>query len=154
MTSTTLDKFFNFGKIISSALASCASARWVFDRLFVRGIVLVNSKRPYLTSVATVSLFTMVIGFSFVACSPILTADELGNAKKPTVSNAASNLPNLYTPSGRPKAFVDSQTRKNLESIPIAERPNRPLHFYGNAVRRRTNASESRPFGGKGPIRR
>lgn len=44
---------------------------------------------------------------------------------------------NLWTAAGRPRTFVDRETRSVLESIPIVERPNRPLHFYGNAVRRR-----------------
>lgn len=43
----------------------------------------------------------------------------------------------LWTPSGRTKTFVDPQTRSLLKQIDIVDRPNRPLHFYGNAVRRR-----------------
>ncbi|MEQ1905946.1 MAG: hypothetical protein ABL888_17285 [Pirellulaceae bacterium] len=100
------------------------------------------------------SLFAVTFGFLSFSSSDCVVADELGNGRKPAAANAASSLPNLYTPSGRPKAFVDAQTREKLESIPITERPNRPLHFYGNAVRRRTNATENRSGGGASFIRR
>jgi hypothetical protein len=100
------------------------------------------------------SLFAVTFGFLSFSGSDCVVGDELGNGRKPAAGNAASHLPNLYTPSGRAKTFVDSQTREKLESIPIPERPNRPLHFYGNAIRRRTNATENRPSGGMGFIRR
>jgi hypothetical protein len=44
---------------------------------------------------------------------------------------------NLWAPSGRARTFVDRETREALKSVQMIDRPNRPLHFYGNAVRRR-----------------
>jgi hypothetical protein len=44
---------------------------------------------------------------------------------------------NLWAPSGRARTFVDRETREALKSVQIIDRPRRPLHFYGNAVRRR-----------------
>ena len=44
---------------------------------------------------------------------------------------------NLWTATGRPRTFVDRDTRAVLENVPIVDRPNRLFHFYGNAVRRR-----------------
>ncbi len=35
-----------------------------------------------------------------------------------------------------PGARYSAQQRAQIRSMPILERPNRPLHFYGNAVRR------------------
>jgi hypothetical protein len=45
------------------------------------------------------------------------------------------------------------ELRKQIESTPILERPYRPLHFYGNAVRRahyRGSALAIRPGRGRG----
>jgi hypothetical protein len=44
---------------------------------------------------------------------------------------------NLWRPSGRGRIVVDRQTRELLHTVAIVDRPGRPLHFYGNAVRRR-----------------
>ncbi|QEG24858.1 hypothetical protein MFFC18_47810 [Mariniblastus fucicola] len=45
--------------------------------------------------------------------------------------------------------------RAHIRSLPITQRPSRPFHFYGNAVRR--NAANNRPSGvglnSHGPIR-
>lgn len=35
-----------------------------------------------------------------------------------------------------PAIFVFGVTRERIESTPIEQRPYRPLHFYGNTVRR------------------
>lgn len=32
--------------------------------------------------------------------------------------------------------FADAQMQQQLDAMPIVERPYRPFHFYGNAVRR------------------
>lgn len=36
-----------------------------------------------------------------------------------------------------PRVITFGSERDQIKSIPIEERPNRPLHVYGNAVRRR-----------------
>ena len=36
-----------------------------------------------------------------------------------------------------PRPIVVGQARQEIKRLPIQERPNRPLHVYGNAVRRR-----------------
>lgn len=54
---------------------------------------------------------------------------------------------NLWTASGRARTFLDRETRDVLRTIDIVDRPNRPLHIYGNAVRRR--AANSASFSGR-----
>lgn len=39
------------------------------------------------------------------------------------------------------------EARDQIKSTPMVERPNRPLHFYGNSVRRRHGRAVSRPAG-------
>ncbi len=36
-----------------------------------------------------------------------------------------------------PRPIVFGEERDQIKSTPIEQRPNRPLHFYGNTVRRR-----------------
>lgn len=38
--------------------------------------------------------------------------------------------------SGRLPIIARGQERQEIKSTPILDRPNRPLHFYGNTVRR------------------
>ncbi len=45
-----------------------------------------------------------------------------------------------------PYVIVRPQDRDWLTSLPIEHRPNRPLHFYGNTIRRLERSD--RPFGG------
>ena len=40
-------------------------------------------------------------------------------------------------PTGDARLVAQSLTRSQIRSMPIEQRPNRPIHFYGNAVRRR-----------------
>lgn len=44
-----------------------------------------------------------------------------------------------------PRIVVFGDERERIQNTPIEQRPNRPLHFYGNSVRRRTTRSVSRP---------
>jgi hypothetical protein len=37
-----------------------------------------------------------------------------------------------------PRIVTFGDAREQIKSTPITQRPNRPLHVYGNAVRRRT----------------
>lgn len=47
-----------------------------------------------------------------------------------------------------PRIITFGAERDQLKSIPIEQRPYRPLHVYGNAVRRRTSrGTVSRPTG-------
>ncbi len=80
---------------------------------------------------------------SFACISSCVADDGQVNGKRQSSGNLDSNLANLYTPYGRPKTFVDRQSRETLKSIEIYDRPNRPLHFYGNVVRRRANTAGS-----------
>jgi hypothetical protein len=36
-----------------------------------------------------------------------------------------------------PRVIAFGETREQIKSTPITQRPNRPLHVYGNTVRRR-----------------
>jgi len=36
-----------------------------------------------------------------------------------------------------PRVITFGETREQIKSTPIQQRPNRPLHVYGNSVRRR-----------------
>jgi len=58
----------------------------------------------------------------------------------PNTASAASNEPGwlgVVVARGELKQWIDS--------TPIVDRPNRPLHFYGNAVRREYYRGSARP---------
>lgn len=38
-----------------------------------------------------------------------------------------------------PRIVTFGETREQIQNTPVLERPNRPLHVYGNTVRRRHN---------------
>lgn len=42
-----------------------------------------------------------------------------------------------------PRIVTFGETREQIKSTPINQRPNRPLHVYGNTVRRRTSRGVS-----------
>lgn len=44
-----------------------------------------------------------------------------------------------------PRIIAFGEERERIQNTPIEQRPNRPLHFYGNSVRRRNTRSVSRP---------
>lgn len=44
-----------------------------------------------------------------------------------------------------PRVVVVGQAREQLKSTPIEERPYRPLHVYGNSVRRRHSRGMAQP---------
>lgn len=51
-----------------------------------------------------------------------------------------------------PRVVTFGSDRDQIKSIPIEKRPNRPLHVYGNSVRRRHGrAAEAAP---RGDVRR
>ncbi len=51
------------------------------------------------------------------------------------------------TPAGQPdlRLVAVKMSRDQIRSLPIVERPNRPIHFYGNAVRRRHQRQHAAP---------
>lgn len=51
----------------------------------------------------------------------------------------------LAAGSPTPGIIALGDERARLQNTPIEQRPNRPLHFYGNTVRRRHNRSSYRP---------
>lgn len=46
--------------------------------------------------------------------------------------------------SGRLPIIARGELRQEIKSTPILERPNRPLHFYGNTVRRLSGQAAQR----------
>ncbi len=44
-----------------------------------------------------------------------------------------------------PRIIAVGEARDQIKSKPIEQRPNRPLHVYGNAVRRRHSRAHSAP---------
>lgn len=44
-----------------------------------------------------------------------------------------------------PRIIAFGEERERIQSTPIEQRPYRPLHFYGNAVRRRNSRTTARP---------
>lgn len=43
-----------------------------------------------------------------------------------------------------PRVITFGESREKIKATPIEKRPNRPLHVYGNSVRRRHTRSASR----------
>jgi len=61
-------------------------------------------------------------------------------------STSLSVLPAVAAGSGfDPRIIVLGEERQRLQQLPIERRPNRPLHFYGNSIRRRSTRSVSSP---------
>ena len=79
----------------------------------------------------------------FATSAAELRAQSAGTVIEPapvaqtSVDSVDPSVLNLWAPSGRPRTFVNRETREVLETIEIIDRPNRPFHFYGNTVRRR-----------------
>lgn len=46
-----------------------------------------------------------------------------------------------------PRIVTFGEAREQIKSTPMTDRPNRPLHIYGNSVRRRHGRSAPRPQG-------
>lgn len=44
-----------------------------------------------------------------------------------------------------PRIITFGESRNQIQSIPVTQRPNRPLHVYGNTVRRRHHRSVAAP---------
>jgi hypothetical protein len=53
--------------------------------------------------------------------------------------NTSAQEPGLAAP-----IIARGATREQIQSTPLLERPNRPLHVYGNTVRRRYHRSSAR----------
>ena len=50
--------------------------------------------------------------------------------------------------SGRGPIIARGAQRQQIEATPILQRPYRPLHFYGNTVRRRHYSGRAEPASG------
>lgn len=75
-------------------------------------------------------LASLTIPMRTLSCLALLAASTVGT----TV--LAANNPGVI-------AFGDERAR--IQSTPIEQRPYRPLHFYGNTVRRRNSRATTRP---------
>ena len=53
------------------------------------------------------------------------------------LSTGTSSVPAFAQTGFDPRVIVFGDEREKIENTPIEQRPNRPLHFYGNTVRRR-----------------
>ena len=53
------------------------------------------------------------------------------------LSTGASGAPALAQTGFDPRVIVFGDEREKIENTPIEQRPNRPLHFLGNTLRRR-----------------
>ena len=74
--------------------------------------------------------FAFVIAVAFIGCLTIGSE-----------AHAAGHHPLIVTPAIRatgwaPNTLVFGAERAKIKSMHILARPNRPLHFYGNTVRR------------------
>ena len=65
----------------------------------------------------------------FPAAEETVIRDTVGT----TISTPTANQAYSFERDGIPSL----QQRRQLRAMPIEQRPNRPLHFYGNSVRRR-----------------
>ena len=57
----------------------------------------------------------------------------------------SSSVPAIAQTGFDPRIVVFGDEREKIENTPIEQRPNRPLHFYGNTVRRRRYRTVSQP---------
>lgn len=76
--------------------------------------------------------------FVFSGSYQIASCAETGTGVQASRTLASAQ----YSQAGRSRSGKNvanyGMSRREIKSIPITERPNRPGHFYGNAVRRRT----------------
>ena len=61
------------------------------------------------------------------------------------LSVGTSSVPAIAQTGFDPRIIVFGDEREKIENTPIEQRPNRPLHFYGNTVRRRRYRTVSQP---------
>jgi len=62
----------------------------------------------------------------------------LATAVAPTLADASGS-------SFDPRIVTFGESRDQIKETPITKRPNRPLHVYGNTVRRRHSRSPASP---------
>jgi hypothetical protein len=70
---------------------------------------------------------------------------HMATADSPNGATANSNKPGWL-----PVIVARGELKQQIESTPIVDRPNRPLHFYGNAVRRKYYRANRLPQTGEG----
>ena len=61
------------------------------------------------------------------------------------LSAGTSSVPALAQTGFDSRVIVFGDEREKIENTPIEQRPNRPLHFYGNTIRRRHYRNVSQP---------
>lgn len=78
-----------------------------------------------------------------LSAGTLLVNPHTATASSPKVATADSNKPGWL-----PVVVARGELKQQIESTPIVDRPNRPLHFYGNAVRRKHyHGSQPGPVG-------
>ena len=61
------------------------------------------------------------------------------------LTTGTGSVPSFAQTGFDPRIIVFGDEREKIENTPIEQRPNRPLHFYGNTVRRRRYRTVSQP---------
>ena len=74
-----------------------------------------------------VSLAALILSAGTLFVNP-----HTATAASPNGATADSNKPGWL-----PVVVARGELKQQIESTPIVDRPNRPFHFYGNAVRRK-----------------
>jgi len=74
----------------------------------------------------SLAAFILSTGLLFVGPNPASAASN------PSAAPTASNGPGWLG-----VVVARGELKQQIESTPIVDRPNRPFHFYGNAVRRK-----------------
>ena len=96
----------------------------------------------------SLAAFILGTGLSFAVLNP---ASAASNDSATSSGSAASNAP-VPAKSGKPGwlpvVVARGELKQQIESTPIVDRPNRPFHFYGNAVRRQYYRGKSTPRSG------
>lgn len=76
-------------------------------------------------------VFAAIVIVWFLSSQVSLAADIPNSQTKSPFTTVAYAGPGFS-----PSIIATGEERRRIQSTPITHRPNRPLHFYGNAVRR------------------
>lgn len=77
---------------------------------------------PFMRATKRILLLTTILSLPFEATAPLAEAANTGFD---------------------PRVIMFGEAREQIQSTPIDQRPYRPLHVYGNTVRRRNNRAAS-----------
>jgi len=83
-----------------------------------------------------VRLAVLVLSVGMLLVGSGATAATANSSATPATSNG---------PGWLGVVVARGELKQQIDSTPIVERPNRPLHFYGNAVRRKYYRAASLP---------